>query len=1490
MAANKNIPGQIDGLNTFEDGLIADLHPMSSPSSAMSNALNMEFVTIGGDQYVLQNIRGNKHTFTLPKYRDKYPMIPLGVKVFNNIAYIIAGAFATDDNGKVTQVAGTIGTFPSPDWTALNSTGSSEMIDVFSPLHNFDASGNDVYDEALITTRFNFVHNAFIDIKTVGSYDGSVDIIFTDDKIDIKVINSRFYLDDAGIAHLADRAGEHDTNIYSEARWNKTLLLNDSTSIIKVNGPIVEGGGKLLGGGYRYYFRYASQEGNLSNIIYESPLIPVSDGTLGVGGNFATGSSVEFELSELDITYGRIKVYFQHMFGDTAVQSESYEIDNNFLIDMNTRTCSVVHSGYEKVTAVDTSAINTRLTSIDSAKSIEILNNRLLIANTNSKDSSGDFVILKEAAAKLSMTQHSRQLDGDYGDARNVISSLGYWRGEVYEFAVVFILTDGGYSPAFPIKGTDFEYTDRTDPANPVEHARKDNSLGVVRGTAAGRIYSNDSLDLTGHTVSGALPLYFKCDTSSLATDGPVNEIAAGFFLVRRERRKNAIVQGMLIPTMGIAEANRSVGVSEFGKMFYAENRVTKEFKAYHASVGIFLGITEGMEQQFVDEGRGAPDYPGIKQVPQPTQYLEMVDYFGTIGAAASPYIQRDPANRIEPETSKVALYSGDLETDSNNIFEKLSSGIGSLVHHTDGVQPIAKIERETKANNRISGEAVCYATYEQAVKECSDVFCCDVCWKCHNRKKRCWDRAQDEKKKCLANESSAGENGRIFSVLTTYWEDVEIKVDTEIFEDVHIQSVYSGLDIKVANMFTGLCDRELSYIKSAADTSVANRNYYNATINRTQKIGYASYRGGKYIPHATLFARYSSYLGIDTKIPVTFEYRQGLTNSAKNITDNVGRKNFADGNIYKILFGNVGNVASLYSNRTGMWDGEDILTMFTNRASVPYFAVTDRLHIDTAEVDVFRGDGYINKTYKRFTYKAGVGEPSAVSSDSAFYGVGIMLDQELDDAKAIDEIKDERRDDLGRGLFDQGQVIELVSYTNTNTALRSEERLSASDSAEQGRDRSYYPLKPLGELRADSRPDSAAYNHGYTGANSLLPYFALIDDAPTFASRFPNRITASPQNTTQKAFNSFKNIRGFNYRDYGIELGPIQKIIAISGMLLSIHEGGVVGVGVDDRTLLGEGTDVYVDSVEALSPKGMPISDKLGTQHAESIIKTDTTIMGVDYMAGVIWTFDGVGLTNVSEFTVRTVINSFKKKIDEAPGLSSRVYGVFNKQKHIAVFTFVGQDAVGNQTQMGSIVYNDNLKRWVTLLSDGHKFIFDVNSRAFTFGTTAISDAWEEDALFEGGVPVRCRMRGNDYNHEFELVVNDTPQVEKILSNIKMVTNKSIPIEVEYRISGDVNDAALNVWGPSISEKLITQTIYTRNNNSLSTNSRLAIIQENAYYKDSALYIEVSRGPRSLRRPSASTSNKLIRDKYIKIKFIYTGNDETFIQTVLTTLRVSYG
>jgi hypothetical protein len=113
----------------------------------------------------------------------------------------------------------------------------------------------------------------------------------------------------------------------------------------------------------------------------------------------------------------------------------------------------------------------------------------------------------------------------------------------------------------------------------------------------------------------------------------------------------------------------------------------------------------------------------------------------------------------------------------------------------------------------------------------------------------------------------------------------------------------------------------------------------------------------------------------------------------------------------------------------------------------------------------------------------------------------------------------------------------------------------------------------------------------------------------------------------------------------YGVEFGPIIKLIGIKNILLSYILQGV-GYWSRDRTLVAEGSDVFV-SCQALSLLLKQYLTCLAHLIPEAIVRTDTTIAGVDYNPALCG-FEGDKLTVISEFAVKTVLEKFKMAIEK--------------------------------------------------------------------------------------------------------------------------------------------------------------------------------------------------------------------------------------------------
>lgn len=89
--------------NTFNDGLVGDLNPLTTPSNVLTDCLNGTFITYNGNEFVLQNDMGNSEIGTA-----KLPVgyIPVGMKEHGGIIYVAS-------HNPITKKS-QIGSFPSP--------------------------------------------------------------------------------------------------------------------------------------------------------------------------------------------------------------------------------------------------------------------------------------------------------------------------------------------------------------------------------------------------------------------------------------------------------------------------------------------------------------------------------------------------------------------------------------------------------------------------------------------------------------------------------------------------------------------------------------------------------------------------------------------------------------------------------------------------------------------------------------------------------------------------------------------------------------------------------------------------------------------------------------------------------------------------------------------------------------------------------------------------------------------------------------------------------------------------------------------------------------------------------------------------------------------------------------------------------------------------------------------------------------------------------
>ena len=127
-------------------------------------------------------------------------------------------------------------------------------------------------------------------------------------------------------------------------------------------------------GNYHFYFKYADADGNESDWVAESGLVSVFIGSSPRAIN--TGirdensiKSVRFRLSNIDIGYSYVKVYYTRYSSDldSNFVVSARRIDKNFLVN-SSGMCSILITGDENETEVTLEEINSTFDVIQNAQ------------------------------------------------------------------------------------------------------------------------------------------------------------------------------------------------------------------------------------------------------------------------------------------------------------------------------------------------------------------------------------------------------------------------------------------------------------------------------------------------------------------------------------------------------------------------------------------------------------------------------------------------------------------------------------------------------------------------------------------------------------------------------------------------------------------------------------------------------------------------------------------------------------------------------------------------------------------------------------------------------------------------------------------------------------------------------------------------------------------------------------------------------------------
>ena len=209
-----------ESTNTFTNGLVKDLTPINTPNTVLTDCLNGTILTYDGNEYTLQNDRGN---YCLADCKLDTYYTPVGLKEYGDILYVVSYNPIED---KVE-----IGSYPSPsDKTISNTDATGENDNIGSVFDGESTSPESIKYSDLIqkSTLQAFIKSDNKDDLLLNPGDQYYLAIKNDGHTSIYEGRYYYVLDENGKAYnITDKIKvdditnvEKSTNEYSYVNWD----------------------------------------------------------------------------------------------------------------------------------------------------------------------------------------------------------------------------------------------------------------------------------------------------------------------------------------------------------------------------------------------------------------------------------------------------------------------------------------------------------------------------------------------------------------------------------------------------------------------------------------------------------------------------------------------------------------------------------------------------------------------------------------------------------------------------------------------------------------------------------------------------------------------------------------------------------------------------------------------------------------------------------------------------------------------------------------------------------------------------------------------------------------------------------------------------------------------------------------------------------------------------------------------------------------------
>ena len=1074
--------------------------------------------------------------------------------------------------------------------TQINSEESSNVeagsiVDLDTPLLNFDLE-----------------HPVTMDIQP--SYDGTVNVIFNDNKNVPRLINSRFSTTELNTYELVDRVGDNDTNIYDQDSFDlDSSLYKRINSIPTVKFIGVNSSGQLKVGNYNFYFKYSDADGNETDFVADSGVVAIFKGNdcdpFSIDGGISDENAfkaVSFQLNNIDYSYNYITVYYTRNTGDSyqTRSTKAYKINDKYIVKH--QICTINVTGLEDSTEIPISEINNQFFQVNKAKTSAQCQNRLFLGNVAKPDtpykdltdiSLRMLPILNSVDSKNTIGQVEYNYVDDsslinsyeYYNTKNIYYNVGYWDNEIYRLGVVYIMSDNSLSEVFNIRGGNnikniTDYTINNSEINP-EALYNDNG---------DRQYI--TIDEDTNCIHGGKPLE--------------NSKGVVRFMKNTDNSEYINYIQVLVPTV-----------------------ILKYLKDTYDIKGLFF----------------------VRQKRNPT-LLAQAFTMSYDTEAQCPAIYCRDTNYIESFLTQRPVETTNkkgIAATINNYLE--SKQAGKLVHDYDKHLCILK-------NTKSSGDVITAICPEFMINQSR-----------YNALFTGTDYVIE----------SVGKYGGL------EWQDNNHRMYNAIGGKT-INYKGKAKIISVTDDTPSVAIDNTIFRSKLGDAEEAYQFRYIEANNRSKSDAYNLVRG-----------IYSPYLGI------------------------VSRGNISYNSIINIYIPG-------YSE--SQMDNYFAIRYDDNTA---YYSIGDRIDINTAIHDWKYLDS--NKSYQYTTLARGdcylctfTHRLNRNFADSSNPYNDEILDEDTW-KNNYDANNSEKLQRINRGDVNAVQLGSWITFklrSSTNLSIRSIDESNINEKGIFGRPRAWYPYQQDLISGNNKIPESYLYNDGLRSTLNEKYYFN-VPEVPYIKNIYQNRIIYSDISINDAYRNGYRIFKSTNYVDYTKEYGSIIKLVPMGSSLICVFEHGVVLLPVNERIQTGEGDGgaIFINTKNVLpeNPQ-IVLSDMIGSQWAESVVKTPYAVYGVDTVAKKIWRTDGQHLETISDFKVNKFLvdNLSLSERETTPIIGIRnVKTHYNANKNDVMFTFYDQK-YGFEDKAWNLCYNEITKSFITFYSWLPSYSANIDNIFFTF------------------------------------------------------------------------------------------------------------------------------------------------------------------------------